>query len=228
MKNFGIEYEFFCTPVAETHTSEGVQLVFIPAYSVTDHLDGNPMIGELKTKIFNDPVKLIFHLKRLIFEENRHLVNNKMMKIAEGVSEFKITKEDLLKFRKDQEAIGFKELEFLEEFSVYGKSTGKLLPRTTLKASLQLNISDNSDKVFFYTDEEKVDKDFKYSTSDAFNFIPIIKTLDKAFKEEIKAAGRVQGVFALKPGEKGMRVEYRSLPSNIDLMKLLDVLLTIK
>ena len=54
-----------------------------------------------------------------------------------------------------------------------------------------------------------------------FDWPQIFIKLDKAFAEEIKAAKRRPGFYELKPDG---RVEYRSLPSNVNLDKLIDVL----
>jgi hypothetical protein len=54
-----------------------------------------------------------------------------------------------------------------------------------------------------------------------FDWLQIFKKLDEAFKDEIKAAKRLPGFYELK--EDG-RIEYRSLPSNTDLKKIIKVL----
>lgn len=58
-----------------------------------------------------------------------------------------------------------------------------------------------------------------------FDFIKYVKALDKAFKEEIKQSKRNPGFYEVKYDG---RVEYRSLPSNVDLHKLIDVIKSIK
>ena len=61
----------------------------------------------------------------------------------------------------------------------------------------------------------------KYEHNTNFDWPQIFVKLDKAFAEEIKAAKRRPGFYELK---NDGRVEYRSLPSNINLDKLMDVL----
>ncbi len=53
-----------------------------------------------------------------------------------------------------------------------------------------------------------------------FDFLSIFKALDKSFKEEIRNAKRNPGFYELK-GDG--RIEYRSLPANVDLFKVIDV-----
>lgn len=54
-----------------------------------------------------------------------------------------------------------------------------------------------------------------------FDWMSIFWRLDEAFKDEIKAAKRNRGFYEVKPDG---RVEYRSLPANIDLDLLIDVM----
>ena len=58
-----------------------------------------------------------------------------------------------------------------------------------------------------------------------FDFIKYVKILDKEFKEEIKVAKRNPGFYEVKDD---LRVEYRSLPSNVNLYKVIDVINSIK
>lgn len=54
-----------------------------------------------------------------------------------------------------------------------------------------------------------------------FDWAKIFRQLDKAFAEEIKQSKRNPGFYELKPDG---RIEYRSLPSNTDLDKIITVL----
>lgn len=65
-------------------------------------------------------------------------------------------------------------------------------------------------------------KTIEYNSN--FDWPAIFLALDDAFEEEIKGSQRHQGFYELK--EDG-RVEYRSLPSNVDMEKLIDVLQSI-
>ena len=57
-----------------------------------------------------------------------------------------------------------------------------------------------------------------------FDWVQIFLALDKAFAVEIKAAKRNPGFYEIKSDG---RIEYRSLPSNVDLDKVIDVLTTL-
>lgn len=50
-----------------------------------------------------------------------------------------------------------------------------------------------------------------------FDYMPYFLALDKEFQEEIKSSSRVPGMYEIKFDG---RIEYRSLPNNIDLYKL--------
>jgi len=54
-----------------------------------------------------------------------------------------------------------------------------------------------------------------------FDYVRIFKGLDKAFAQEIKDAKRKPGFYELK--DDG-RIEYRSLPANVNLSKVIEVL----
>lgn len=54
-----------------------------------------------------------------------------------------------------------------------------------------------------------------------FDYIQIFRRLDLAFKEEIRDAKRNPGFYELKPDG---RIEYRSLPSTVNLNKVIEVL----
>ena len=54
-----------------------------------------------------------------------------------------------------------------------------------------------------------------------FDWLQIFKQLDEAFAPEIKASKRNPGFYELKPDG---RIEYRSLPANTDLNKIIETL----
>ena len=206
MKNIGIELEFF---VKEIKSGQ-----IVPAYKATLNLDGNPFIGELKTKVHTNEYNLIYELKSIIHRES-DLLKSKGYELL-LIPEVVISKDEFKSLRRDSLYVNKKELEVLDEISVYNKNTGKILSPNKFKASLQVNISSN--KV------EKISIDGKIKeiySSNVFNFNPIIKSFDDEFKQEINSSGRVSGVYAIKDGQFGKRVEYRSLPNNIDLNKLM-------
>ena len=74
-----------------------------------------------------------------------------------------------------------------------------------------------------FTDERVILNDAKNPTTVnlIFDFVQVFRKLDLNFKEEIKTAKRYPGFYELKPDR---RIEYRSLPNNCDLLKIIQVL----
>lgn len=219
--NFGIELEFFVLNQKEE---------VVPAYLVTNNLDGNPILGELRTKVHNNIVDCVFELQKLAFLE-KEKIESKGYKV--DFSTEKIVSDEFRRnLRKQKEFVDKKEMTVLEEFSIYPKgSLGKMLPKGLIKASLQINFSDNKD--FPYTVYEKVTVEDKYkydskqerkNYSGVFNYVNLLFRLDQAFSKEITDTKRIKGVYAIKDGELGKRIEYRSLPNNICLEKLIKTL----
>ena len=72
-------------------------------------------------------------------------------------------------------------------------------------------------------DKFKWEETTQYKThSQVFDFISIIRDLDNTYIEDIKNTNRVKGVYAIKDGELGKRIEYRSLLNTINLNSLCD------
>jgi len=204
--NYGIELEFL--------VRDAKNKAIIIANSVTYNVDGNPIIGEVRTKVCDSIVDCVFDIEKQLFLEN----NNIHLKNPQAIIDYKsgianITNGLYKEVRNQYDT----SKDRLCELSIYGKSTGKILPRLTIKTSLQLNISKDHN---IHGSKGKVIG----HTQELFDYVTIIKKLDKAFKNEIKAANRVPGVYAIKGGVNGTRIEYRSLPSSIDKYKLIEVI----
>jgi hypothetical protein len=218
--NYGIELEFFVVDMADINKP-------IPAYKSTNNIDGNPILGEIRTKIHDNICDCVFELKKLLYREETQLIDNKrLLRLA---SEMRFDKDTLLSLRKDALYSYRKEMEVLEEKSIYpnGK-TGKFLPRDLCKASLQINFSENKDITYPEYEKVQVEDKYKYvsstrkkSYSGLFDYVSIIAKLDKYFANDIAEAGRVKGVYAIKSGELGDRIEYRSLPNTVNLDSLM-------
>jgi len=217
---YGIELEYFVSKDSK----------IVPAYMATTNLDGNPFLGEIKTKPFDSLTDCLFELDKLIFLEQEAL-KAKGFKM-ELISEHQFSKDELVAFRKDPLALSRKEIEVLEELSIYpGGKLGKLLKTGQIKASLQINLSQH--KLFSYTQYTKitVEDKYRYEQSIAnkeyacvFNYVSIIQKLDKAFAADITKTNRVAGVYAIKTGEFGERIEYRSLPNTINYKALIGLI----
>lgn len=214
--NYGIEYEFF------VQDSEGGQIV--PAFNCTNNLDGYPVIGELKTGIHSTLVDAVFELKKLIFIEKKMLESiGFSMLNKETVTVSKSFLEDLRNHRKFSNN---KEYTYRHVKSIYNKRTSKTFPRGVLKASLQINISKNN--TLHYTKcvgEERNMVEHTRTYSNIFDFPSLIFKLDEYFKKEIRESNRIQGLYCIKDGKKGERIEYRSLPSDVDLIKLANLII---
>jgi hypothetical protein len=91
------------------------------------------------------------------------------------------------------------------------------------EATAAVHISFTNFEVFTYRDKDNQYKEFLYNSN--FDYIKYFTILDKAFKDEIKKAKRNPGFYELKANG---RIEYRSLPSDVDLMKVIEVINNIK
>jgi hypothetical protein len=211
--NYGIEFEYFVENIKTKN--------IVPAYKLTSNVDGDPVIGEIKTDVFKSFIDTMFDLKKKIYEENQSLLK-KGYKISKQ-NTYTFGKDVLLSLRKDPKYINSKHLEILEEYSIYNKSCSKILPRGVKKASLQINISNNSKLVNRYIDKRNNDQKFINNISEIFNYPKIIKMLDDKFVKQITESKRVKGVYAIKNGLKGKRIEYRSLPNSVCFDDLLSI-----
>lgn len=207
---YGLELEFFVLNDANE---------IIPAYKATTSLDGDPVIGELRTGVHSNMVDAVFEMNKLLFLERKSL-RSKGFTLA-LISEAKLSKDVLKSLRKDKNYVNSKQLEVLEEKSIYGKSTGKILPIGVYKASLQINISDSREVSLSIKDSNNNWKAGTKEVGDVFDYISIISEYDKLFKKQIANSKRVAGVYAIKNGINGKRIEYRSLPNTIELSDLL-------
>lgn len=218
---YGIELEFF------VKDNEGN---VVPAYQVTRNLDGNPVVGEIRTKVHDNIVDCVFELEKLLFLEKEKINKAGYNLSLEHV--VTLSNEQKRTLREDKSFVSAKEMTVLKEFSIYANGKlGKILGNNVYKASLQINVNNITD--FSYPSFEKiqVDNKYKYETkyiqknyASLFNFAEILFKLDIAFAEDIQKTGRVKGVYAIKAGELGDRIEYRSLPNTVDLMKVIEVL----
>jgi hypothetical protein len=212
--NFGIEYEYF---VVDNNGK------FVPPYRACCDLDGNALIAEIRTHVHPSLTDAVFELEMLLYKEDARL-NKKGFSRSDQPC-FTITPSTLAEFRQSGYA-NFKYKEFTDEKSIYPRGKlGKQLSQLTLKASLQINISNNVEvarSVYYMANAvngEKVSctKRDTEVQSVLFDYPSIIFALDVANVASIRAAKRVKGVYSIKEGELGTRIEYRSLPNNASL-----------
>lgn len=219
---YGIELEFFV---------ENKENVIVPAYTVTDNTDGNPIIGEIKTSVHNNIVDCVFELKKLLYLETQKIESKDCEIILKNSID--VSADFLQKVREDEQFVDQKNFEVLKELSIYpNKKFITDLKRGHFTASLQINFSE--EKSFDYDVYTKVtiEDKFKYdietkkkSYSNLFDYVDIIQKLDTVFMEDIKNSKRKKGIYAIKEGIGGDRIEYRSLPNTVDLDKIINTLL---
>ena len=216
--NYGIEFEFFVV-------KDGIGKI-VPAFEATSNLDGNPITGELRTTVFDNILECVFDLKRRIYQEEQRLADKGYKMLV--IPQIKVDNEFIIAVRKN--AASYKEIRPLTEVSIYPNGKiGKILPRGVFKASLQVNLSYNKEFSYKVNELGTLPSSFTTATkykeySALFNYITPIAKLDKAFAKDIKEAKRVPGVYCFKDGQKGTRIEYRSLPNNINLDLLISTL----
>ena len=203
---YGIELEFF--------VKKGQNIV--PAYLYTKNLDGNILLGELRTGIHKNITDAVFELKKLIYLEELALKNKKCKLILK--SEHLFTNKEIIDARNDSR---YGNKNFTEELSIYLEDyIPKVYAVENVKASLQINFSENIYNTIKIS-ENSINNYKEFISSSLFNFPSIIRKLDNNFKEEINNTKRTSGIYSIKNGEKGKRLEYRSLPNTINLSKLL-------
>lgn len=215
MKKIGLEFEFF---IKKKESDE-----VVPAYYATSNLDGDPFIGELRTDPHDSIVDAVYELKKLLYLERVRL--SKKGFLITDLDEYKFSDHFIKEARKSKRAVSLKQLEALEVFSVYPRGkTDKVLPRGMKKVSLQVNMNNVSTESIIneriYQGNIKESKR-DYHFSKLFNFQNIIFHLDNCFKEDIKESKRCKGLYSIKEGVFGDRIEYRSLPASISLFKLI-------
>lgn len=213
---YGIELEFF---VGQATTGDPV---IAPAFKYTDNTDGNPVVGELRTGVHNSIIDCVFELRKLLFIEEEKLKKAGMELLLTPT--IKVNGDFLKALRRDKTYVNRKVLDVLDEYSIYpGGEVGKEIPREQYKAALQINFSENDTFSYpTYNDRGKWEKTENKLISKPFNFIPIIAKGDEAFRADIERTERVKGVFTIKPGTHGDRIEYRSLPNDVNLLKVME------
>jgi hypothetical protein len=92
-------------------------------------------------------------------------------------------------------------------------------------AGIHLSITDTQEFTPYDYKKKIYMRDHKITYFKCFDYIKYFLTLDREFEKEIAKASRNKGFYELK-GDG--RIEYRSLPNNIDLSKLIRVINSIK
>lgn len=190
----GLEKEFF--------VKQNGNCIVIPAKLP---FDDSGLLTEARSQPFNNPEEAVFSLKADIFR-----IEQKVQSLNLQLSDIPVEKiprdvhlEASRRFTKGltkyQNLYGFK----------HHKNTSKETPAG-------IHISFTNPKSIYDSESKKT-----VSYNGVFDFVSLFKFLDSQFVEEIKAAKRNPGFYEIK-GDG--RIEYRSLPANTNLDKIINVL----
>jgi len=105
--------------------------------------------------------------------------------------------------------------------NIYGKELPEDFFRKT--AGLHVHFSEKEPQLFEYEileNSKPVTKHFKYFQYQQLDIPNLVRQLDKAFRKEIKRAKRIEGEYRIK--KHGF--EYRSLPNDVNIWKVLRVI----
>jgi hypothetical protein len=161
----------------------------------------------------NDIIEAVFSLKASIYRIEQELLLINARQKSAGLAELTLTDNPVMKVSRD---IRLKcARKFTKSLIKYQNFYGYQSHRHALtEATAGIHISLTSEVEVYHGNEKHI-----YNRN--FDWPQIFVKLDKAFAEEIKAAKRRPGFYELKPDG---RVEYRSLPANANLDKVMEVL----
>jgi hypothetical protein len=174
---------------------------------------------EARGEPFADPVDAVFSLKAKVFKIERTLAEINAESFMEGLP-FSLSDEPIMKVSKAvrlQSARYFTK-PLVKYQNLHGYETHK---NAMLEGTAGVHVSFTQETSFTENACESCGhcKERVYNVN--FDWPQIFLKLDAAFAEEIKAAKRRPGFYEIKSDG---RVEYRSLPANVDLDKLIRVL----
>lgn len=188
---YGLESEFFVTYNGEIQVMNKWPL---PA-------DECGVLAEARGKCENDILHAVFALKAEIF---------RMQKIAEEKGLIMFNDPSFLKIdRKVRlEAMRHFDKGRIHYENIYGHDHHKT-GQGVIHCGLHIS----------FTQQKEIEtKDRIITINELFDFVKIIRRLDKAFAQEIKEAKRMPGFYEIKNDK---RIEYRSLPANVNLDKVI-------
>ena len=196
--NIGLEQEFFVT-------DENGQLVITPTELPHDECG---LLAEARGLPFNSPEEAVFSLSadvyRLSSQANYHHLTLSCSPSVRGISR-EMRQKAARTFAKGQ----------VKHENLYGYEFHR---NSALEQTAGIHISFTNPMVIM--DESK----YSQTVNAMFDWVKIFRGLDEAFAPEIKAAKRNKGFYELKCDG---RIEYRSLPANTDMNKIIEVLKTL-
>lgn len=206
MRKYGLEKEFF---LVKKNTKE----IVIPEEAVKEHLplDGCGYLVEARGEAYPSIFDAIFSLMGKI-EEIKYKLKDTEYELCDDPVR-KVSKEMLIKVLRNHAKSTIK-------FNNYTGFTSNREKGSEKTAGVHLSITEEITQTIIV---EKTIKEIKYYKN--FDWMQIFLKLDKEFKQEIKEAKRNPGFYEIK---NDGRIEYRSLPSNVNLIKLAEVIKEIK
>jgi hypothetical protein len=209
--NFGIEKEYFLKKLNE-ETNQW-ELCVIPKYLLP--YDNCGVLVEARSKKSTTIREAVFSLME---EEYRikEICKTNDLRLIETNAE---TITPVLK--RETERIFTKGL--VEYMNLYHYLSHKTKKNEVFAGlHIHINIFENSwEKELIKNKGRIIDaKDVRREVNVLFDFPSFIKYMDKNFEQEIKDTRRGPGFYEIKSDG---RVEYRSLPAQVDLMKVIDV-----
>jgi len=191
---YGLEQEFFIT------TNPGNELLIPHQISKLLPIDSCGYLVEARGLPFDNIYEAVYSLKAEVHKiqdmlpSNVMLINSPVEKLSKDFL-FKISRTYVKGITKYQ--------------NIYGYNNHKI---KTNERTAGLHISFTDSVSYYGKDNQK----FYYNRN--FDWLSIFKSLDDYFSTEIKESKRNKGFYEIK--EDG-RIEYRSLPTNIDLNKVI-------
>jgi hypothetical protein len=200
---YGLEKEFFVR-------NEDGDLVVCPRYKLP--ADEVGYLAEARGKPASNIRDAVFNLKSEIYR--MHKIAKKMGLWLDDTPVLKVPAELKIEAQR-RYAKGI-----ISYQNMYGYAKHKNLV-TEGVAGVHISFTDPHE-IVHYCEYKKLRLAPKtWTINKMFDYIQIFRKLDEAFKDEIKQAKRRPGFYEIKSDG---RIEYRSLPSNVDLDKIIEIL----
>lgn len=177
--------------------------ILVPSYLPQDECH---LLLEARGLPHNDITEAVFSLKADVDRINRKIVNTGLG----TMSDVPFAAVSRATFRESLRISGKGPV---KHQNLYGHTSHRV-PSNTITAGI--HISFTSPKTIY-----GVDGKVNTTVNGIFDYIQLFRQLDECFADEIKNSRRRPGFYELKPDG---RIEYRSLPANTDLNKIIGVL----
>lgn len=170
--------------------------------------DACGLLAEARGKPFTNVIEAVFSLHADVY----HLTNTAKEQgfYLSNLPVFKIPRSLRIESRRQYQK------GLVQYQNLYGYTRHK---NSILEQTAGVHVSFTNPRNVYDSESKKC-----YEYNAMFDFPQLFQSLDNAFEDEIKSTKRRPGFYEIKPDG---RVEYRSLPSNVDFDKLIDVLSTL-